>query len=203
MNVITRMFNNHDIHYFVMKYVLSWSSEPLTTARYEQHHASDYFHITARLAHLFRGKDWDEILVCLTNFLLNHSLIGLLFELLAGQPEHHVLLAELCPQELPETAAPRCTFHHLFKRRGPGAGIFQSRPQTCRSRNSRYMLFLLYWNVKTWCLVIKPLPFFTVVGSLCPALTAGPLYCLILTPNSQTGGKNTLGVLVLSRTDPK
>lgn len=99
------------------------------------------FHITAQVTDLFRGKDGDEILVYLTNFLLNHSLIGLLFELLAGQPEHHVFLAELCPQELPETAAPRCTFHHLFKRRGPGAGIFQSRPQTCRSRSSRYMLF--------------------------------------------------------------
>lgn len=156
-SVITMMFNNHDIHYFVMKYVLSSEREHKTYLWDEtQHLATDYFRITAQVTHLFRGKDWDEILVYLTNFLLNHSLIGLLFELLAGQPEHHVFLAELCPQELPETAAPRCTFHHLFKRRGPGAGIFQSRPQTCRSRNSRYVLFnyIETWkHGETWCLV--------------------------------------------------
>lgn len=81
-------------------------------------------------AHLFRGKDGDEILVYLTNLLLDHSLIGFLLELLAGHPEHHVLLAELRPQELPEAAAPRRAFHHLLKGRGPGAGLFQSRPRT-------------------------------------------------------------------------
>lgn len=67
------------------------------------------------MAHLFWGKDRDEVLVDLTDFLLHHSLVGLLFEVLAGEPEHHVLLAELCPQELPEAAATRCTFHHPFK----------------------------------------------------------------------------------------
>ncbi len=44
----------------------------------------------------------------------------------------------------------------------------------------------------------RPLPFFTVSGSLCPALKSGSLYCLILTPNSQTGGKkNTMTLIVL------
>lgn len=82
------------------------------------------------VAHLFRGKDGDEILVYLTNLLLHHSLIGFLLELLAGQPEHHVLLAELRPQELPEAAAPRRALHDLLKGRGPGAGLFQSRLRT-------------------------------------------------------------------------
>ena len=75
-------------------------------------------HLTTHLSlmsHLFWGKDGDEVLVYLTDFLLHHSLVSLLFELFAGEPEHHVLLAELCPQELPEAASPGCTFHHLFK----------------------------------------------------------------------------------------
>lgn len=66
--------------------------------------------------HLFWREDGDEVLVYLTDFLLNHSLVGLLLQLLAGQPEHHVLLAELGPQKLPEAAATRCALHHLFKR---------------------------------------------------------------------------------------
>lgn len=70
---------------------------------------------TVLFTHLFRGKDGDEVLIDLANFLLDHSLVRLLFELLAGEPEHHVLLAELCSQELPEAASPGCTFHHPFK----------------------------------------------------------------------------------------
>lgn len=81
-------------------------------------------------AHLFRGKDRDEILVYLADLLLDHSLVGFLLELLTRQPEHHVLLTELCPQELPEAAAPRRALHHLLKGHGPGAGLFQSRPRT-------------------------------------------------------------------------
>lgn len=75
--------------------------------------------LTSRLSqskpHLFWREDGDEVLVYLTDFLLNHSLVGLLLQLLAGQPEHHVLLAELGPQELPEAAATRRALHHLFE----------------------------------------------------------------------------------------
>lgn len=67
------------------------------------------------MSHLFRRKDGDEVLVYLADFLLHHGLVCLLFELLAGEPEHHVLLAELCPQELPEAASPHCALHHLLK----------------------------------------------------------------------------------------
>lgn len=104
--------------------------QPRASATWQ--HTICSFNVTALLAHLFRGKDWDEILIYLTDLLLNHSLIGLIFELLTGKPEHHILLAELCPQELAEAAATRRTFHHLFKWRGPGASVFQSRPQTER-----------------------------------------------------------------------
>lgn len=49
------------------------------------------------VSHLFRGKNRDEVLIYLADFLFNHSLIGFFFQLFAGEPEHHVLFAELSP----------------------------------------------------------------------------------------------------------
>lgn len=110
-------------------------------------------------AHLFRRKDGDEILVYLTNLLLDHSLVGFLLELLAGQPEHHVLLAELCPQELPEAAAPCGALHHLLKGRGPGAGLFQSRPRTDgttqKSQACKFFLHFFYCTETQYCVNIS------------------------------------------------
>lgn len=85
--------------------------------------------VRAGVSHLFRGEDGDEVLVYLPDLLLHHGLVGLLLELLTGQPEHHVLLAELRPQELPEAAATRCALHHLLERHGPGASVLHSRPR--------------------------------------------------------------------------
>lgn len=104
-------------------------------------------------AHLFRGEDGDEILVYLTNLLLDHSLVGLLLKILARQPEHHVLLTELCPQELPEAAAPRRAFHHLLKGRGPGAGLFQGRPRTegTTQRWRPWNFFITAWKRNVKC----------------------------------------------------
>lgn len=140
--------------------------------------------------HLFWREDGDEVLVYLTDFLLNHSLVGLLFQLLAGEPEHHVLLAELSPQELPEVAAPRCALHHLFKRWGPGAGVLKRGPQTQRRKSSKSALPNSFStsqidSASCWD---PSLPFFTVRGSLWSVFTSGPLDSLLLAPNRQTEG---------------
>lgn len=104
-----------------------------TVTQHYAHSNHDILHLSC-VAHLFRGEDWDEVLVYLTDFLLHHSLVGLLLEFLTGEPEHHVFLAELRPQELPEAAATCCTFHHLLKRHGPGASVLQTGLRASKQR---------------------------------------------------------------------
>lgn len=142
--------------------------------------------------HLFRREDGDEVLVYLTDLLLNHSLVGLLLQILAGKPEHHVLLAELGPQEMPEAATTRCALHHPFERWRPGAGVLKCGPQTRRRRSHKPGLLNSSGtsqidSASCWdpCL-----PFFTVHGSLWSLFTSGPLDSLVLAPNSQTEGEN-------------
>lgn len=78
-----------------------------------------------RSSHLFRREDGDVVLVDDPGLLLYHTLICLFPELVACQPEEHVLLAELGAQKLSKRVPSRRTAHQLVEGLAPGAHLLQ------------------------------------------------------------------------------
>lgn len=65
--------------------------------------------------YLLGREDGDVVLVDHPGLLVDGVLVALGLELLARQPEEHVLLAVLSPQELPEDVATRRALHQLVE----------------------------------------------------------------------------------------
>lgn len=76
-------------------------------------------------SHLFRREDGDVVLVDDPGLLLYHTLICLFPELVARQPEEHVLLAEFGAQKLSKRVPSRRTAHQLVEGLAPGAHLLQ------------------------------------------------------------------------------
>lgn len=74
--------------------------------------------------YLFWRQYGDVVLVDGARFLLNGVLVDFLFEVFAGQPEQHVLLAVLRPQELPENISTRRVLHQLVEGLRPQPDLF-------------------------------------------------------------------------------
>lgn len=92
-------------------------------------------------AHLLGGQDGHVVLVDEPRLLIHRVPVGLGLELLAGQPEKHVLLAVLRAQEGPEGAAAGRAAHQLVERLCPALHLFGARcgtagirHQPCQSR---------------------------------------------------------------------
>lgn len=67
------------------------------------------------ISYLFRRQDGDVVLVDGARFLLDEVLVDFLFEVFAGQPEEHVLLAVLRSQELTKNVPTRRVPHQLVE----------------------------------------------------------------------------------------
>ena len=76
-------------------------------------------------ANLFRRQNGDVVLVDGPGPLLHRALVGLSPEVIAGQPEEHVPLAELWAEELSEGVPPRRAAHQLVERLPPQADLLQ------------------------------------------------------------------------------
>lgn len=66
-------------------------------------------------SNLFRRQNGDVVLVDGPGPLLDGALVRLSPEFIAGQPEEHVLLAELRAEELSEGVPPRRAAHQLVE----------------------------------------------------------------------------------------
>lgn len=64
-----------------------------------------------QLSYLFRRQYGNVVLVDGAHLLLHGAPVDFLLEVFAGQPEQHVLLAVLRPQELPENIPTRRVPH--------------------------------------------------------------------------------------------
>ena len=79
------------------------------------------------LSYLFGRLDGDVVLVDGARLLLDGALVDFLFEVFAGQPEHHVVLAVLRPQELAEHVPSRRVPHQLVKGLRPQPDLVRRR----------------------------------------------------------------------------
>lgn len=77
--------------------------------------------------HLFWRQDGNVVVIDAARLLLDGALVDFLFEVLAGQPEEHVLLAVLCSQELPEDVPSRRVPHQLVKGLRPQTHLLHRR----------------------------------------------------------------------------
>lgn len=75
-------------------------------------------------SYLFWRQNRNVVFIDGTSFLLNGALVHLLFEVLAGEPKQHVLLAVLCPQELPENISTCRIPHQLVEGLRPQPDLF-------------------------------------------------------------------------------
>lgn len=95
--------------------------------------ASPHPHIPTA-AHLLGGQDGHVVLVDEPRLLVHRVLVGLGLELLAGQPEEHVLLTVLCAQELPEGPAARGAAHQLVEGLRPALHLLGARRAAAGTR---------------------------------------------------------------------
>lgn len=74
--------------------------------------------------HLFWRQNGNIVLIDGARLLLDGTLIHFLFEVFTGQPEQHVFLAVLGPQELPENISTRWVPHEFVKGLRPEPNLF-------------------------------------------------------------------------------
>ena len=116
-----------------------------------------------KVHNLFRRQNGDVVLVDDAGLLLDGALVGLLAELLTGEPEEHVLLAELGAKKLSERVPPCWAAHHLIKGLPPRVDLLQrglrtaKDPETQRNQNTGQTDFntktneLLMGEARWWC----------------------------------------------------
>lgn len=81
-------------------------------------------------AHLLGREDGHVVLIDESRLFVHHVLVGFSLQLLAGQPEEHVLLAVLCTQERSEHAAARGAVHELVEGLRPALYLLRARQDT-------------------------------------------------------------------------
>lgn len=85
--------------------------------------------------YLFGREDRDVVFIDQSRLLLDGTLVDLLLQVFAGQPEEHVLLAVLRPQELTELVPPRRVLHQLIEGLRPLFNLLHRRFGAERQRN--------------------------------------------------------------------
>lgn len=104
------------------------------------------WHWTRGVTYLFWWQYGNIVLIDGARFLLDGALVDFLFEVFAGQPEQHVLLAVLRPQELPENI-PACRVpHQLVKGLRPEPDLFHWGFGAEVGRVERWVLICLFTN---------------------------------------------------------
>lgn len=78
--------------------------------------------------HLFGGQYRNVVLVDEARLLLDRLRVGLLLQLLAGQPEEDVLFAVLAPEKVSEYFATARTSHQSVETLSPAPDLIQGGP---------------------------------------------------------------------------
>lgn len=74
--------------------------------------------------YLFWRQYGNVVLIDGARFLLSGALVDFLFEVFTGQPEQHIFLAVLRPQELPENVSTCWVSHELVEGLRPELDLF-------------------------------------------------------------------------------